>query len=141
MKVTTFTVTTLLFVVALTGCASKIKPETVTSSNGSSIEIMAVSAQADLNNNRLADNSLRVVTPTHNAVGKGLAVLSVLTGNIKPSSFDKENYKGKSSSRSKILLIPILLKVQRKVSVSGWTPNPAGMFIKNNSILAMLPGH
>ncbi|MEW4957336.1 hypothetical protein ABVW88_12410, partial [Enterobacter cloacae subsp. cloacae] len=80
MKVTTFTVTTLLFVVALTGCASKIKPETVTSSNGSSIEIMAVSAQADLNNNRIADNSLRVVTPTHNAVGKGLAVLSVLTG-------------------------------------------------------------
>ena len=121
MKVTTFTVTTLLFVVALTGCASKIKPETVTSSNGSSIEIMAVSAQADLNNNRIADNSLRVVTPTHNAVGKGLAVLSVLTGNIKPSSFDKENYKGKSSSRSKILLIPILFKVQRKVSVSGWT--------------------
>ncbi|MHA1057318.1 hypothetical protein [Enterobacter mori] len=54
MKVTKFTATTLLFVVVLTGCASKVKPEKVTSSNGSSIAIMAVSAQADLNNNRIA---------------------------------------------------------------------------------------
>ncbi len=128
MKVTTFTVTTLLFVVTLTGCASKIKPETVTSSNGSSIEIMAVSAQADLNNNRIADNSLRVVTPTHNAVGKGLAVLSVLTGNIKPSSFDKENYKGEVIESMKNPTDTYLAQGAKK-SISKWMDSQSSGYV------------
>lgn len=128
MKVTNFTVTTLLCVIVLTGCASKIKPEKVTSSNGSSIEIMAVSAQADLNNNRIADNSLRLVTPTHNAVGKGLAVLSVLTGNINSSSFDKENYKGEIIESIKNPTDTYLAEAAKK-TISKWMDSQSSGYV------------
>lgn len=128
MKVTKFTAITLLFVVALTGCVIKIKPEKVTSSNGSSIEITAVSALADLNDNRIADNSLRVVTPTHNALGKGLAVLSVLTGNIKPSSFDKENYKGEIIESIKNPTGTYLVQGAKK-TISKWMDSQSSGYI------------
>ena len=51
-------------------------------------------ADTELNDNRIADNTLREVTPTHAAAGMGLAVLGALTGNINSGDFDKENYKG-----------------------------------------------
>ncbi|WP_330984960.1 MULTISPECIES: hypothetical protein [Enterobacterales] len=78
----------------LSGCAGSSKPETVKSTNGSAIEIVSGAALNDLNNNRVADNKLRLVTPADNTVGKGLAVLAVVTGNFSTSDFDKENYKG-----------------------------------------------
>ncbi|MCT4708607.1 hypothetical protein MUA03_22385 [Enterobacteriaceae bacterium H16N7] len=88
----------LLTVVAsmaiLTGCATSVKPDTVKAANGSTVDILSVPALADLNKNRIADNKLREVTPTHAATGMGLAVLGALTGNINSGDFDKENYKG-----------------------------------------------
>lgn len=78
----------------LTGCATTIKPDTVKAANGSSVDILSVPALADLNKNRIADNKLREVTPTHATMGMGIAVLGVLTGNINSGDFDKENYKG-----------------------------------------------
>lgn len=80
--------------VALTGCVNTAKPDTVTSSTGSSLEIYSVPALSDLNSRRAADVKLRVVSPSTDAAGKGLAVLSALTGNFNSGSFDKENYKG-----------------------------------------------
>ena len=80
----------------LTGCASSVKPDTVKAENGSSVDILSVPALADLNKNRIADNKLREVTPTHATMGMGIAVLGALTGNINSGDFDKENYKGKT---------------------------------------------
>lgn len=94
MKVIIFIVIILLFVVVLMGCVSKIKFEIVIFFNGSLIEIMVVLVQVDFNNNCIVDNLLCVVILIYNVVGKGLVVLFVLIGNIKFSSFDKENYKG-----------------------------------------------
>ncbi|AVX38424.1 DUF6139 family protein [Yersinia massiliensis] len=85
---------TLASMIVLTGCASSLKPETVKAENGSSVDVFSVPALAELNDNRIADNKLREVTPTHNTVGKSLAVLSVLAGSFRSSDFDKENYKG-----------------------------------------------
>ena len=78
----------------LAGCAGSVKPDTVKAANGSAIDIYSVSALPELNDNRIADNTLREVTPTHAATGMGLAVLGALTGNINSGDFDKENYKG-----------------------------------------------
>ncbi|WP_223271357.1 hypothetical protein [Buttiauxella sp. B2] len=64
-------------------CAASVMPDPV-----------SVPALADLNKNRIADNKLREVTPTHATTGMGLAVLGALTGNINSGDFDKENYKG-----------------------------------------------
>lgn len=80
----------------LAGCAGSVKPDTVKAANGSAIDIYSVSALPELNDNRIADNTLREVTPTHAAAGMGLAVLGALTGNINSGDFDKENYKGTS---------------------------------------------
>ena len=66
----------------LAGCAGSVKPDTVKAANGSAIDIYSVSALPELNDNRIADNTLREVTPTHAAAGMGLAVLGALTGNI-----------------------------------------------------------
>ncbi|KAF1370432.1 hypothetical protein FHR25_001361 [Yokenella regensburgei] len=90
--------TKLLAVVAATsilmGCATPVKPDTVKAANGSSVDILSVPALADLNKNRVADNKLREVTPSHATMGMGIAVLGALTGNVNGSDFDKENYKG-----------------------------------------------
>ena len=74
----------------LAGCAGSVKPDTVKAANGSAIDIYSVSALPELNDNRIADNTLREVTPTHAAAGMGLAVLGALTGNINSGDFDKE---------------------------------------------------
>jgi len=79
--------------VMLSGCAG-VKPEPVQAANGSSVKVLSIGAQADLNNNRIPDAHLREVNPSHFATGMGIAVLGALTGNINSGDFDKENYKG-----------------------------------------------
>lgn len=81
--------------VIVSGCAS-VKPETVQAANGSSVQMLSTGALSELNNNRIPDAHLREVNPSHFATGMGVAVLGALTGSIRSSDFDKENYKGTS---------------------------------------------
>ncbi|MDA8480887.1 hypothetical protein NNO04_19575 [Citrobacter sp. Awk 4] len=103
----------------LTGCVNSAKPDTVTSTTGSSIEIYSMPALADLNNGRIADNKLRVVSPSADAAGKGLAVLAALTGNFSSGSFDKENYKG-SAIDSMVNPTDSYFTPKAKQNISQW---------------------
>ncbi|WNN44902.1 hypothetical protein [Winslowiella toletana] len=89
-------ISALTSVVFLSGCSGNIKPEAVKAANGSSVDIISLSAMPELNNNLYADHRLREVTTAHNTMQKSLAVLSVLTGSFDSRSFDKDNYKGTS---------------------------------------------
>ncbi|MBB1202853.1 hypothetical protein EGM70_21475 [Enterobacteriaceae bacterium 89] len=123
-------IATLAAMTVLTGCANSPKPEAVTSANGGTLEIYSTAALSDLNNNRIADNKLRVVTPGDNAMGKGLAVLSALTGNVSTSSFDKENYKG-SSIDSMVNPTDSYLTPKAKQAIGQWmAENTSGTHYK-----------
>lgn len=124
----------------LAGCAGSVKPDTVKAANGSAIDIYSVSALPELNDNRIADNTLREVTPTHAAAGMGLAVLGALTGNINSGDFDKENYKGTAietlQNPTNSWFVP-----KAKQNISKWLNEKAmATFTSSRSILVKQPG-
>lgn len=85
-----------LVVTLLTGCAGGKKPTIVKGTDGSTLEVSSILASADLNQNRYADDHLRIVSPAVTGLAAGLTAAGALLGSFSFSSdmFDKNSYKG-----------------------------------------------
>lgn len=104
----------------LTGCAGNIKPRQVKAANGSSVEVAAIFAPSDMNQNHYSDVKLREVDPAHSGVGMGLAVLgAVLGGGVSSNSFDKNGYKG-STVDSMPEPTSTYLAPKAETAIRGW---------------------